>query len=68
MPSVLLQNTGADTPELAVKWHRPEKTSHDLPWANIKTIDMSLYDQPGGKTTLAEELREGVGPASLASP
>lgn len=60
MPSVLLQDADTNAAAPATKWHRPEKTTHDLPWADIKTIDMSLFDQPGGKRKLAEELRDGV--------
>lgn len=59
MPSVLLPEYGT-TPPSSEKWHRPEKTTHDLPWANIKTIDLSIFDQPGGKQQLAEELRDAV--------
>lgn len=42
------------------KWERPAKTSHDLPWADIKVLDLSSFDAPGGKQKLAEELREAV--------
>ena len=41
-------------------WKRPEKTTADLPWADIKVIDLSTYDLPGGKEQLAEDLREAV--------
>jgi gibberellin 2-oxidase len=41
-------------------WKRPEKTTADLPWADIKVIDLSTYDLPGGKERLAEDLREAV--------
>lgn len=41
-------------------WKRPEKTSQDLPWANIKVIDLAKFDAPGGKQELAEELRQAV--------
>lgn len=42
------------------KWERPAKTAHDLPWADIKILDLSTFDEPGGKQKLAEELREAV--------
>ncbi|KAF2093832.1 2OG-Fe(II) oxygenase superfamily protein [Rhizodiscina lignyota] len=42
------------------KWQRPEKTAVDLPWANIAIIDLSTFDQPGGKEKLAEDLRDAV--------
>lgn len=43
------------------KWERPSETSEKLEWADIKVIDLSTYDQPGGKQKLAEELRDAVG-------
>jgi gibberellin 2-oxidase len=55
MPSTLPETTSS-----LAKWNRPGKTVHDLPWADIKVIDMSKFDQPGGKQALAEELREAV--------
>lgn len=42
------------------KWERPAETTHDLPWADIKILDLSTFDAPGGKQKLAEELREAV--------
>jgi gibberellin 2-oxidase len=42
------------------KWQRPDKTTTNLPWADIKVLDMSKYDLPGGKAALAEELRDAV--------
>lgn len=42
------------------KWERPAKTSYDLPWADIKVLDLSTFDEPGGKEKLAEELRDAV--------
>lgn len=42
------------------KWQRPAKTTHDLPWAEIKVLDLSTFDEPGAKQKLAEELREAV--------
>lgn len=42
------------------KWQRPAKTIHDLPWADIKVLDLSTFDLPGGKQKLADELRDAV--------
>lgn len=42
------------------EWKRPEKTTADLPWADICIIDLSTFDEPGGKEKLAEELRHAV--------
>ena len=42
------------------KWQRPQKTKQELPWADIKVLDLSKFDKPGGKKELAEELRDAV--------
>lgn len=42
------------------KWDRPAKTTEELDWADIKVIDLSTFDEPGGKQKLAEDLREAV--------
>lgn len=42
------------------KWKRPAKTTENLPWAEIKVLDLSSFDAPGGKEKLAEELRDAV--------
>ncbi|KAF2846489.1 flavonol synthase [Plenodomus tracheiphilus IPT5] len=48
-------------PHLVIpKWNRPVKTSDKLDWADIKVIDLSGFDEPGGKQKLAEELRDAV--------
>lgn len=46
-------------PELP-KWQRPQKTKQDLPWADIKVLDLSKFGEPDGKQELAEELRQAV--------
>ncbi|KAI7777587.1 flavonol synthase [Diaporthe eres] len=56
MPSALSPSEALPLP----KWKRPAKTSHDLPWADIKVLDLSTFDEPGGKEKLAEELRDAV--------
>ncbi|OQD66251.1 hypothetical protein PENDEC_c065G04816 [Penicillium decumbens] len=47
---------GPDLP----RWEQPAKTSAKLPWANIKTIDLSNFDEPGGKQKLAADLRDAI--------
>jgi hypothetical protein len=49
----------AISPELP-QWKRPAKTSVALDWADISVIDLSTFDEPGGKEKLAEELRHAV--------
>ena len=55
MPAVVLSE-----PPAIPKWKRPGKTQEDLDWADIKVIDLSTFDEPGGKRKLAEELRDAV--------
>ena len=42
------------------QWKRPAKTKAKLDWADIAVIDISSFDEPGGKEKLAEELRDAV--------
>ncbi|KAK8103258.1 hypothetical protein PG984_016404 [Apiospora sp. TS-2023a] len=58
-PQDIGQIKNANKPELP-KWQRPEKTKHDLPWADIQIIDLSTFDYPGGKEKLATELRDAI--------
>jgi hypothetical protein len=55
MPSA----TYAELPAIP-KWQRSGKTSESLDWADIKVIDLSTFDEPGGKQRLAENLRDAV--------
>lgn len=41
-------------------WTRPTKTEENLDWADIKIVDLSKFEKPGGKHELAEELRDAV--------
>lgn len=56
MPTALTPSEALPLP----RWQRPARTAHDLPWAEIKVLDLSTFDLPGGKEKLAEELREAV--------
>lgn len=56
MPTALSPSEALPLP----KWQRPAKTTHDLPWADIKVLDLSTFDLPGGKQKLAEKLRDAV--------
>ncbi len=55
MPSALR----LDAPSIP-KWKRPGHTAKQLDWAGIKIIDLSMFDLPGGKRKLADELRDAV--------
>lgn len=41
-------------------WNRPKETSEDLDWAPLATIDLSRFDEPGGKQELAKQLYDAV--------
>ncbi|KAJ8077704.1 hypothetical protein PM082_002137 [Marasmius tenuissimus] len=41
-------------------WTRPAETTESLDWAPLKTIDLSVFDQPGGKEKLADDLRDSA--------
>ncbi|KAK7973477.1 2OG-Fe(II) oxygenase superfamily protein [Apiospora saccharicola] len=58
-PQDVEQNKNVNKPELP-KWQRPEKTKHDLPWADIQIINLSTFNEPGGKEKLAAELRDAI--------
>ena len=34
--------------------------SHAVDWADLATLDLSLFDEPGGKKQLAEQLFEAI--------
>src|ERR1700743_2773449 len=36
------------------------ETKADLPWASLVTLDLSEFDQPGGKAKLAAQLKEAI--------
>ena len=55
MPSAI-HTQGADLS----RWERPAKTKHELPWADVEVIDLSKFDEPGGKQKLAAQLRDAV--------
>ncbi|ESK96705.1 flavonol synthase [Moniliophthora roreri MCA 2997] len=41
-------------------WTTPPETKMELDWASLLTVDLSRYDLPGGKQSLAEEMKEAV--------
>ncbi|KAF2733984.1 gibberellin 2-oxidase [Polyplosphaeria fusca] len=42
------------------QWSRPKQTAEDLDWAPLATIDLSRFDEPGGKEELAKQLYDAV--------
>ena len=45
---------------LVKPWNRPVPTSEDLEWAPLVEIDLSRFDEPGGKQELADQLYDAV--------
>jgi hypothetical protein len=41
-------------------WSRPTPTKEDLDWAPLVKIDLSRFDEPGGKQELAKQLYDAV--------
>ncbi|KAL4871338.1 hypothetical protein BDV12DRAFT_206511 [Aspergillus spectabilis] len=41
-------------------YHQVPETSFDLDWADLSTLDLSQFDQPGGKEQLAKQLFEAI--------
>ncbi|KAI0470105.1 Clavaminate synthase-like protein [Xylariaceae sp. FL0804] len=51
----------ASTKKVLVKpWVRPQKTSEQLEWAELPKIDLSRFDEPGGKKALANDLYDAL--------
>lgn len=49
------------TKSILVKpWNRPTPTKENLEWAPLVQIDLSRFDEPGGKQELAKQLYEAV--------
>jgi isopenicillin N synthase-like dioxygenase len=56
MPGLL--ETGVK-PEIPT-WSRPAETIAELDWAPLVIIDLSKFDEPGGKQALADDLHQAV--------
>ncbi|GIZ49205.1 hypothetical protein CKM354_001224000 [Cercospora kikuchii] len=42
------------------KYEQAKESKFDLDWADLITLDLSQFDQPGGKQRLANQLRDAV--------
>ncbi|KAI1097832.1 Clavaminate synthase-like protein [Jackrogersella minutella] len=64
MAPIAIETSAADTlrsGKVPVKpWSRPEKTSEKLEYAELPKIDLSHFDEPGGKQELAKQLYDAV--------
>ncbi len=45
---------------LVKRWSWPSPTSEKLDWAPLAQIDLSRFDEPGGKQELARQLYDAV--------
>ncbi|OOF90424.1 hypothetical protein ASPCADRAFT_10657 [Aspergillus carbonarius ITEM 5010] len=50
--------SSTDTAELS--YVQVPETSEDLDWADLRTLDLSKFDKPGGKQELAAELTKAI--------
>ncbi|KAK7698332.1 hypothetical protein SLS64_012697, partial [Diaporthe eres] len=41
-------------------WSRPKQTSEGLDWAELPKLDLSRFDEPGGKQELAGQLHDAI--------
>lgn len=41
-------------------WSRPKPTSEGLDWAELPKLDLSRFDEPGGKQELADQLHDAI--------
>lgn len=56
-----IESQAATRNRILVKpWSRPAPTSEDLDWAPLVKIDLSRFDEPGGKQELAKQLYDAV--------
>lgn len=59
-PIALEEPTASSTRVLEKPWSRPKVTSEKLDWADLPMIDLSRFDEPGGKRELANQLYDAV--------
>lgn len=60
MAPIATQDLTTTSNILVKPWMRPQTTKEDLEWAELPKIDLSLFDQPGGKQQLAKDLYDAV--------
>ncbi len=61
MAPIALDEPASDRDVVLIKpWARPPKTAEDLDWAELPRIDLSRFDEPGGKQELAGKLYDAI--------
>lgn len=59
-PGAIETITQATNKVLVKPWSRPQHTKEELEWAPLTTIDLSRFDEPGGKQELAKQLYDAI--------
>lgn len=59
-PGLVDLTDGNNTKPSIEPWTRPKETNENLDWAPLTTIDLSRFDEPGGKQELAQKLNDAV--------
>ncbi|KAI1433165.1 hypothetical protein GGR50DRAFT_520775 [Xylaria sp. CBS 124048] len=59
MASTAVSSTSSDVKGLPT-YHQFPETKYELEWADLATLDLSLFDQPGGKQKLAAQLVDAI--------
>lgn len=56
------------TETVTLPYAQVPETSADLDWADLATLDLSKYDQPGGKQELAATLARALEEIGRSNP
>ncbi|CEL10944.1 Putative Flavonol synthase [Aspergillus calidoustus] len=60
-PGAIIEEPASATRSIPVKaWSRPAPTTEPLEWAPLPQIDLSRFDEPGGKESLARDLYDAL--------
>ncbi|KAK7957742.1 2-oxoglutarate-dependent dioxygenase JRG21 [Apiospora saccharicola] len=59
MATVVLSRPSQATSKIPA-YHQVPETKYELEWADLATLDLSKFDQPGGKEELAKQLFEAI--------
>lgn len=51
---------GTETVTVILPYEQARETTEELDWADLITLDLSKFDQPGGKQELAAELSRAI--------
>ncbi|KAJ5915247.1 hypothetical protein N7454_011142 [Penicillium verhagenii] len=60
MAPVAIEKTLPDENVVIKSWTRPVSTEESLDWAPLVEVDLSRFDEPGGKEELAKQLYDAV--------